>query len=451
VPDQRAGGRDEALVVRDRTALSEAAKIRFFPFVPVRANGTSVWTADGRELLDFSAGWAVANTGHGDPAIATAVAEVLRAGNYGGGMVSAVVEPTIELAERLLALVPTVRPAKVWFGHSGSDASEAAARLAIRATGRRRIVSFIGSYHGSTGGSAALSGHTAQASYADVGSIKIPYPDAYRPLFADDPRANEVAILRYLEDGILTAISPAADTAAIFVEAIQSDGGDLAPGPEFFAGLARICRQHSILLILDEVKVGLGRSGDWFAYQEAGVVPDIVVIGKALGGGLPISAVVGRADVLDAGAGLAVFTLAGNPVTAAAGLAVLRRIEDDALAGRAKEAGDVLEAGLRVLADRHPLIGDVRGRGLIRGAELVADPESRVPAALETSKVVVRAAELGLVVFYCGLRSNVLEITPPLTITAAEIGRGLEILDSALTAVEAGLVSNDALVGYAGW
>jgi 4-aminobutyrate aminotransferase len=440
----------DGLVARDAAVISDAAKIRFFPFAPVRGHGAVVTDADGREWIDFTSAWAVANTGYGDEAIRAAVAEQLERGGY-PGLVSAVVEPAVVLAERLLQIVPTPTPAKVWFGHSGSDANEAMARLVRRATGRSRIVSFVGSYHGSTDGSASLSGHTAQARYAPAGSVKVPYPDAYRPLFADDAAENERAIVRYLEEYLLASISPADETAATLVEGIQSDGGIVCPSPEFVRGLAETCARHGILLVLDEVKVGLGRTGDWWSFEAAGVTPDLVVLGKALGGGLPLSAIVGRADVLDAEPSMALFTTAGNAFSCAAGLAVVNAIEERDLRGSARRGGELLDGLLHEVAERQPLVGDVRGRGLVRGVELVRDPATREPGARETAKVCFRAAELGLAVFYVGLRSNVLELTPPLCITDAQIRCAVAILDEAIADVAAGRVSDSAVANYAGW
>lgn len=446
-----AGPATESPIERDARLIAEAAKIRFFPFVPTRGEGCWLWDDTGRRLLDFTAGWAVANTGYADPAVRAAVEAQLAKGTY-AGLVSAVIEPALELADRLTELVPCTGPAKVWFGHSGSDANECVARLVPRATGRRRIVSFVGSYHGSTDGSAALSGHTAQAKYAgSPTSTKVPYPDAYRPQFSQDPLEDEQAILRHLEHYVLASVSPAEETGAIILEAIQSDGGDLAPSAEFLRGLEAICRRHGMLLVLDEVKVGLGRTGEWFGFGAAGITPDLVVLGKSLGGGLPLSAIVGRSEVLDIGPSLALFTTGGNPLSTAAGLAVLESIERRRLVENARQVGEHLAAGLRAMATRHRLVGDVRGRGLIRGVELVADRETREPAARETAKVCFRAAELGLAVFYVGLRSNVIEITPPLSLTTAEADLGVEILDRALADVEAGRVSDEAIAPYAGW
>ncbi len=442
---------DGGYPARDARVLSAANKVRFFPFEPQGGTGSYLLGPGGRRWLDFSASWSVAGIGYGDTTVADSVERELRHGGF-AGIASAVIGPAVELGERLVAIVPTVRPAKLWFGHSGSDANELAARLARRATGRRRIVSFLGSFHGATDGSAALSGHKGPAGYdPTIASVKVPYPDAYRLRFRSDALAEERAILEHLEDDILTSVSPADDTAAVFVEAIQSDGGDICPSPAFLSGLERICRRHGILLVLDEVKVGLGRSGDWFAFQESGVVPDLVVLGKAIGGGLPLSAVVGSASVLDAAPALGALTTSGNPFSCAAGLAVLTAIEQRGLVGNAASVGAYLKSRLAELAAAHPLIGDVRGRGLVIGVELVRDRATKAAAGREAALVAYRAAELGLVLFYVGMQSNVLEITPPLILTKEQADDGIEILDRSLKDVEAGQVPDSVLDAYSGW
>ena len=276
------------------------------------------------------------------------------------------------------------------------------------------------------------------------------FPDAYRPTLATDPDEDERRHLEAVEEALATTC-PAAETAAVLVEPIQSDGGIRAPSPAFLQGLEAICRRAGILLAIDEVKVGMGRTGYWLAHQEAGVTPDLVVLGKALGGGLPLSAIVGPADILDVEPALALFTTAGSPVSCAAGLAAIRSIEERELRANALHVGERLVTGLNELAGRQPLIGDVRGRGLVIGVELVSDRRTKAPAKRETAKVCFRAAELGLAVFYVGMNSNVLEITPPLCLTEAEADEGVGILDRALEDVAAERVPDEALAGYAGW
>jgi 4-aminobutyrate aminotransferase len=215
--------------------------------------------------------------------------------------------------------------------------------------------------------------------------------------------------------------------------------------------LEQVCRRHDIYLVVDEVKVGMGRTGEWFAFQHSGVTPDVVILGKALGGGLPLSAVVARKEILDVGPALALFTTAGNALSCAAGLATIEAIEQDGLVENARKVGAYLHDRLASLKDDHRLVGDVRGLGLIQGVELVKDRQTKQPATKETAKVVFRACELGLVVFYAGMFSNVLELTPPLVLTEADVDQGVAILDQALSDVEAGRVSDEAVARYAGW
>ena len=215
--------------------------------------------------------------------------------------------------------------------------------------------------------------------------------------------------------------------------------------------MPEICKRHGILLICDEVKVGIGRTGQFHAFEVEGIVPDVISYGKALGGGLPLSAAVGPAEVMNDPRGLTITTTAGNPTSAAAGRAVLRTIRTENLMANAAARGAELLEGLRQLANKHPLIGEVRGRGLVIGVELVQDRQSKQPATRACAKVAYRARELGAAVFYVGQHSNVLELTPPITLGAAEAQEGLQILDRALEDVEGGRVDEAALSGYAGW
>lgn len=438
--------------IRDLDArhLAAVQKVRFFPLVIESADGCRITDTDGVTRLDFTAGWAVANLGYNNPRVREAVAGQFTRTSF-GTLTAMMSEPSARLAERLAGLMPGDFEKKVWFGLHGSDANDALAKLVPLATGRRRMISFIGGYHGQTAGSAALSGHTAQAMAGGGGNVvKIPYPDPYRPVLGSDREVGQ-AVLDYLENYILRTICPPEDTAGIIVEPVQSDGGDIVPPPQFLQGLERICRKFGIMLLIDEVKIGFGRSGRMFAFEHFGVEPDAVSLGKSMGAGMPISAVVGRRELLDVAPAINMYTMAGNPVACAAALAHLDEIERLGLAARAARTGSYLLGRLRELAGRHPLVGDVRGLGMMLGLETVRDRETREPADREMAKIVMRAFDLGLIVFYGGIYSNVMEITPPLIMTEAEVDEGVAILDRAITDVEAGEVSDEALGDYAGW
>lgn len=435
---------------RERRVIADTNKIRFFPFSVVRGQGSYLIGEDGRRVLDLSGTWGAATLGYAHGAVVEAVRRAV------GDMASASNVSTtnpeaVALAEELLAAVPGSGERRVWFGHCGSDANDALARAITAATGRSRFVSFIGGTHGGLSGSLALSGYSAQqlnsVHSSRAGQIYVPYPDPYRPPFAGDVGKQVLDYFAYLLD----TIAPPAQVAGVFLETIMCDAGDIVPPPGFLKGLSELCRRHGILLVCDEVKVGLGRTGFLHSFEVEGVVPDIVSFGKAIGGGLPLSAVVGPAEILNHKLGLTITTLSGNPVSAAAGRAVLKTIRGDNLLANATARGQQLADGLRRMSNRHPLIGDVRGRGLVIGVDLVEDRGTRAPATKACAKVAFRAAELGAAVFYVGHHSNVLELTPPIIISESEVDEGLQILDRALEDVEADRVPESAVAPYAGW
>lgn len=439
------------MLEQDDRLIADALKLRFYPLAVESGEGCRLRDVEGREYLDFVAGWALANTGYSHPHVRQKVIEQLNRTTF-ASLISGMHEPALQLAEKLIDLMPGDFPKKAWFGLCGSDASETIGRLLPLATGKRRLVSFIGAYHGSTAASMAMSAHIAQTQFIGGGHVvKVPYPNPYRCPFGDDIADCAERAIRFLEDYIFKTICPPDDVAGIIVEAVQSDGGDIVPPPHFLPMLEEVCRRHDIYLVVDDVKVGMGRTGQMFSFQHFGVTPDAVLLGKSLGGGLPLSAVVARQEILDVGLGLALFTAVGNALSCTAGLATIEAIEQDGLVENARQVGDYLHTRLRSLQENHPLIGDVRGLGLIQGLELVRDRATKEPAPTETAKVVYRAFELGLLLFYVGMFSNVIEITPPLILTEAEVDEGIAILDQALSDVEAGRVSDEAIARFAGW
>lgn len=436
-----------SLYERDQRSLSSMSFLRFFPQAVTGGEGAWLFGEDGRRLLDFSASWGAAGLGHSHPAVREAVNRAL-ASQAGASHLSSANLPAVELAERLLAMVPERARGRVWLGHSGSDANETVARAVVAATGRPRILSYRGAYHGGTAGSMAVSGHPVQQGVAKAAGLSlIPYPNPYRDGGAQAAAEGALAALEALFAGPV----PPGEVAALFLEPIQSDGGMLVPPDGYFAAVEKLCREHGILIVSDEVKVGLGRTGRRHAFEHLGIEPDIVVFGKGLGGGLPVSAAVGPEAVMNHAAAFSFQTVHGNPVSAAAACAVLDTIEHEGLAAHAAAVGAHLLDELGKLKEKHALIGDVRGRGLALGVELVRDRAVREPAKAETAMTVYRAFELGLVLYYVGVNSNVLEFTPPLTLTREEASAGVALLDRALGDVAAGRVDGAALAAFAGW
>ena len=433
------------LAERDDAAIAGIQKLRFNPLAARGGRGSYLTADDGRAILDLSASATAASLGYGHPAVTEAVTKAT-ADMAGASLLMYPNEPAAALAEALLATMPGDAERRVWYGHSGSDANDAAARVLEAATGRPRFISFIGSYHGGVAGSMSISGHTAMThTLPRPGLLLLPYPDPYRPRFSAE------AVLDMLDYQFETTCPPE-QVAAVFIEPIMSDGGLIVPPAGFLKALEERCRRHGILTVLDEVKVGLGRSGALHAFSHEGLEPDMVVLGKGLGGGLPLSALIGPAAIMDHRPAFAIQTTGGNPVCTAAGHAVLRTILDEDLPSRAARVGAALANGLRRLAERHEMIGDVRGRGLAIGVDLVENRESRAPVpATTTAKVIVRAYELGASFIYVGLAANVLEITPPLILSDAECEEGLAIIDTALGDVAAGLVPDDAVQAYMNW
>lgn len=440
-----------SVLERDARNVSEALKIRYFPFALDHGEGARLVDLDGRRYLDFGAGWALAGLGYSNQRVREAIKRQVDRSTF-GGLISGANEAAAELAERLTELVPGSFEKKVWFGLSGSDAAEAAARLVLRATGRRKFISFVGSWHGSHDSTMALSAHPSLSGAAGGSNvIKAPYPNPYRSPFGDTPGNLTDQCLDFLENYLFKTIHPPHDIAAVFAEAVQADGGDIVPPPDFLPKLRALCDRHGILLVMDEIKIGLGRTGRMFGYEHGGVEADVVLLGKSLGGGMPLSAIVARREIMDVDSGIAVFTASGNATGCAAGVAVLQEIEAQGLVQRSAENGDYLLSCLREALSDFEIAGDIRGLGMICGIDLVTDRQSKEPNAPAAAKIVYRAFELGLIMYYAGMWGNALEITPPLIVTRDDIDEGVGILRQAVIDVLAGNVSDEAVAQFAGW
>jgi len=428
------GPRARALIARDAGVISPSYP-RDYPFVMSHGRGTEVWDVDGNRFLDFASGIAVCATGHAHPLVVSAVREA--AGDFLHISSDYWHERMVALGERLSRLAPMGEPAMSFFCQSGTEAVEAAIKLARYVTGRPRFIGFLGGFHGRTMGSLAFtsSKYTQQKGFAPTmpGVTHVPYPNAYRPLFNGDDQGR--AVLDYI--GMLFERSvPAEEVAAILVEPIQGEGGYIVPPAGFLAGLRGICDDHGILLILDEVQSGIGRTGRMFACEHEQVQPDIMALAKGLGSGLPIGAMLARRSLMEQWQrGAHGNTYGGNPIACAAAIATVDLVEAE-YAANAAAMGEYFLRRLRELATECPAVGDVRGRGLMIGLELVEDRRTRQPARDLCDRVLQHAFRKGLLLLSCGV--STLRFIPPLSVSSAEIDEAIEILSQSLHAALAG-------------
>jgi 2,2-dialkylglycine decarboxylase (pyruvate) len=404
---------------------------QFVPFVPVRAEGSFLYDANGRRVLDFTSGQMSAILGHSHPEIVATVYEAARKLDHlFSSMISA---PVVDLAEALAQLVPDLPKAMLL--STGGEANEAAIRLAKLVTGKWEIVGFTQSWHGMTGGAASATYKSGRRGIGPLaaGSFGIPAPNAYRPRFPGVSWQQEIDDSFELLDRQCTG-----NLAAFIAEPILSSGGVIDLPPGYLAALQTHCRARGMLLILDEAQTGVGRTGLMFAFERDGVVPDILVLSKTLGAGLPLSAVMTSnaiSDEADKCGFLFYTTHVNDPLPAAVGLKVIEIVLRDGLASKAQKSGERLAAGLRGLQQRHACIGDVRGRGLLRGMEFTgASGKSAADISNEVSDV---ALELGLSanIVRAGAADGTMRIAPPLTVTDAEIDLGIDLLDAAISRV----------------
>jgi 4-aminobutyrate aminotransferase len=401
---------------------------RYFERSWSHGEGHRLYDTAGRAYLDFANGIAVSVLGHRNPRVTAAVhAQVDRLMAPMAAMGYA--EPTVRLARELARELPDPIDS-VFFLNSGSEAIEAALKLARRVTGRPGIVAFRGGFHGRTFGAASIT--SSNPNYRRGYEPLLPsvylseFPSAFRDFGGDEARAVETAH-RHLRDLFHTTISPQ-EVAAIVVEPVQGEGGYVPAPPAFLEILRHVCDEHGILLILDEVQSGFGRTGRMWGFQHAGIVPDVVCMAKAIANGLPLSAIASSRELQERwGRGAHGSTYGGNPVACAAGLAVLEEIRERDLVANAAARGAQLSAGLREIADGDAWIGDVRGPGLMVGVEFVKDRATREPDGATCDSVIQRCADEGLLVLSCGVEHNVVRWLAPLDVTEDEIDEALAI------------------------
>ncbi|MFJ4685055.1 aspartate aminotransferase family protein [Streptomyces sp. NPDC088789] len=407
----------------------------FTPEIIERAAGSYVFTADGRRILDFTSGQMSAILGHAHPEIvATVQRQVASLDHLYSGMLS---RPVVELARRLADTLPAPLE-KAMLLTTGAESNEAALRMAKLVTGKHEVVSFARSWHGMTQAAASATYSAGRKGYGPTapGNFAIPVPHAYRPDLTTADGALDWRRQLDLAFDLIDAQSTGS-LAACLVEPILSSGGIIEPPPGYFAALQHKCRERGMLLILDEAQTGLCRTGTWYAFERDGVVPDILTLSKTLGAGLPLAAVITSAEIEQEAydRGFLFFTThVSDPLVAAVGNTVLDVLVRDRLDERARTLGAFLREGLTDLAGRHQVVGDIRGRGLLAGLELVVDRESGRTSDELGAQVTRRCLELGLhmnIVQLAGM-GGVFRIAPPLTATEEELSLGLEILDRAI-------------------
>jgi len=424
-----------ALIERDQKVVSPSYT-RAYPFVMARGEGALVEDVDGNVFLDCAAGIAVASTGHSHPDVVRAIAEQAQQFLHMSGT-DFYYEKQVRLAEEIQDIAPIDGPVKSFFGNSGTEAIEASIKLARHHTGRFNFIAFLGAFHGRTLGSLALTASKAvqRRGFGPMmpGVFHAPYADCYRCPIGLKPESCAAECLSFIEDQLLVHLVSPDEIAAVVVEPVQGEGGYIIPPAQFHQRLRELTRRHGMLLIMDEVQSGMGRTGKMFAIEHFGVQPDIVAIAKGIASGLPLSISAARADVMSWPAGAHANTFGGNPLACAAALVTIKLLREQLMANAADVGGYLLDR-IRALADKHTIIGDVRGLGLMIGIELVRDRQTKERATAERDALVMAAFRRGLLTLGAG--RNAVRLSPPLVLTRSQADSAVEILDESLTEIE---------------
>jgi 4-aminobutyrate aminotransferase / (S)-3-amino-2-methylpropionate transaminase / 5-aminovalerate transaminase len=408
------------------------------PIYVAKAEEAWLEDVDGNRYIDFAGGIGSLNVGHRQEPVVAAVEEQLNRHLHTCVQVTPY-ESYVRLAERLNQLVPGNFPKKTLFLNSGAEAVENAVKIARAHTGRPGIIAFEDAFHGRTMMGLALTSktHPYKAGFAPFpGEVyRIPYAYCYRCSYSLKYPSCDLYCARHLEDSFKRVVA-SEDVAAVIAEPVLGEGGFVVPPPDYYKILIEICHKHGILFIADEIQTGFGRTGALFACERYRIEPDLLITAKSLGGGLPISAVTGRAEIMDApGPGGLGGTFSGNPLSCAAALAVLDIFEREDLSGRANELGERFQARAREWQKRWPIVGEVRGLGAMQAMELVRSRETREPASDETKQIVRHCYERGLITLSAGSYGNVIRVLVPLVIQNEQMDEGLDVLESALQAV----------------
>ena len=431
------GPRARAAVAADERLISPSYT-RSYPLVVKRGRGLRITDVDGNEFLDFAAGIAVTSTGHCHPEVVAAIQKQAAELIHISGT-DFYDEHLTDFAARLSAIAPMKGPHKVFYGNSGAEAVECALKLARYHTKRQQVIAFYGAFHGRTMGALSLTASKPQQRrrFGPLvpGVTHIPYPYVYRGCQGTEAEKEQWALncARYIEEKLFkTNIAPE-EVAAIFVEPIQGEGGYVPAPTNFLRELRNICDRHGILLVADEIQSGAGRTGKWWAIEHSGVEPDIVTSSKGIASGMPLGVCMAKAEIMDWLPGSHASTFGGNPVSLAAALATMDVLEREGIANAAS-MGEACFSRLGDWPAKHPIVGDVRGRGLMIGVEIVKSQQTREPAPALRDRIVSLAFEKGLLLLGCGETS--IRLAPPLTVNQHEVSIGLDIFEQCVAQVE---------------
>ena len=431
------GPQNQAILERRDAAVSRSL-FRSTPVVAAKAHGSTVTDVDGNTFLDFTSGIGTLNVGHTPAAVVAALKEQaeqllhLR-------MIVGTYEPYIAVAERLNELIPISGPKKSYLCNSGAEAVETAIKMARSFTGRPAIITYEGAYHGRTLLTMSLTSKYAlfKKGFGPFAPeiYRVPYPYSYRCTHCQEENVCSLRCFADLERALIAQVDPAA-VAAVIIEPVQGEGGFIPASFEYLRRLRALCDKHGIVLIADEVQSGFGRTGRWFSFEHSGIEPDLVVTAKSIAAGLPLGAVTGRAEILDAphigGIG---STFGGNPLACVAALKSLELMQSEDLPGRAEQIGEMMLARFRQWQQQFPIIGDVRGLGAMLAIEFINGANDRTPNTASPLRVVDEAYRRGLLLIRAGLYSNCVRTLVPLCITDEELEEGLDVLGQAIATV----------------
>jgi len=423
------GPKAQALLARDAKVVSPSYP-RDYPFVMDYGRGSEVWDVDGNSFIDFAAGIAVTSTGHAHPKVVQAIKDT--ADKFIHISSDFYHELQVQLGEKMNEIAPMKEDVLTFFANSGTESVEGALKLARYVTGRQRFIGFLGGFHGRTMGSLAFtsSKYTQQAGFFPTmpGVTHVPFPNNYRPLLAGADQGQ--AVLNYIENVIFQHNVPAKEVAGILIEPIQGEGGYIVPPDGFMQGLRELCTRHGIMLITDEVQSGIGRTGKMFAVDHWGVEPDIMAVAKGVASGMPLGLIVARKSIMEKWApGAHGNTYGGNPISCAAALATIDLVESEYMAN-AVTIGNHLMQRMNTLAQRYPIIGEVRGKGLMIGIEFVKDLATKEPAKQFAHDLLQESFHNGLLLLSCG--QSTIRLMPPLMVSRELADEAVDILDHSI-------------------